>query len=286
MTKALSVNVAGGHTWWNMRMLIIQTWRELNGEDKGRTRYWVLRGVPMGFSGSEMAIGREIFFWAEHWRLGEGTGWWQGPVYSQDSGLLPSAFPHKHMEKIRKEEPDIICFHLGSMYSTLEKEQGRPNWVLALRLCSSRSPFDKVSVKILLHPCFRSGVKSKVCMCRFFENSKIIRTCWVLLRNTLFKCKCVRWVWTVRKPFNKENKDLNYWNLIIIRFWNPAWEVLCLISGSLLLKIPYVTVKGLLVTKEITWDSNPTCLFTWPRVLPLPGNSCFHSPIGRPYPSI
>lgn len=127
MTRALSVNVAGGHTWWNMRMLIIQTWRELNGEDKGRTQDWVLRGVPMGFSGSEMAIGRAIFFWAEHWRLGEGTGWWQGPVYSQDSGLLPSAFPHKHMEKIRKEEPDIICFRLGSMYSTLEKSREGPS---------------------------------------------------------------------------------------------------------------------------------------------------------------
>lgn len=97
------------------------------GKTKGGFRGLSSPWSSSGFSGSEMAIGLAIFFRVEHWCLGEGTGWWQGPVHSQDSGLLPSAFSHKHMEKIRKEELDIICFRQGSTYSTLEKCREGPS---------------------------------------------------------------------------------------------------------------------------------------------------------------
>lgn len=161
------------------------------GKTKGGFRGLSSPWSSSGFSGSEMAIGLAIFFRVEHWCLGEGTGWWQGPVHSQDSGLLPSAFSHKHMEKIRKEELDIICFRQGSTYSTLEKCREGPSgsWLRCYAVLGP--PLTRWVRKYLLHLCFRYGVKSKICMCRFFENCKIIYTCWVLLRNTFFKCKSV-----------------------------------------------------------------------------------------------
>lgn len=159
------------------------------GKTKGGFRGLRSPWSSSGFSGSETAIGWEIFFRVEHWCLGEGTGWWQGPVHSQDSGLLPSAFSHKHMEKIRKKELDIICFRQGSVYSTLEKRREVPNgsWPRCYAVLSPA--LRRWKWKYLLHPCFRYGVKSK--MCRFFENCKTMYTCWVLLRNTFFKCKSV-----------------------------------------------------------------------------------------------
>lgn len=167
------------------------------GKTKGGFRGLSSPWSSSGFSGSEMAIEWAIFFRVEHWCLGEGTGWWQGLVHSQDSGLLPSAFSRKHMEKIRKEELDIICFRQGSMYnSTLGKSREGPSgsWLCCNSrslLCSSQFPFDKVSVKISVTPLFQYGGKSKIWMCRSFENCKIIYTCWILLRNTFFKCKSV-----------------------------------------------------------------------------------------------